>query len=284
LKASLIIAGGLLGGVFAFAAAPSMVGAVPAELREKLHLSSFYSRHLDALEIPILASSKTSEVALLETRYLIENMIGSRPDIAKAIADAGVRVAIMSCTEMTTDIPEHSDLEPASYWDRRARGLGATRQRPAVSCGEENLLCCKGDPYAAENIFIHEFGHVIHEIGMAKVDPTFDDRLNAAYKTALDEGLWKGKYAATNRSEYWAEGVQSWFDTNREDDHDHNHVNTRTELKEYDPRLAALCLEVLGDGEWKYVRPADRKPASDHFAGFDATTAPVFAWPEKAAQ
>jgi len=27
--------------------------------------------------------------------------------------------------------------------------------------------------------------------------------------------------------EYWAEAVQSWFDTNREPDHDHNHVNTR---------------------------------------------------------
>ena len=52
----------------------------------------------------------------------------------------------------------------------------------------------------------------------------------------MEEGLWKGKYAATNFHEYWAEGVQSWFDTNRENDHDHNHVNTREELKDVRPR------------------------------------------------
>ena len=43
-----------------------------------------------------------------------------------------------------------------------------------------------------------------------------------------------------NDREYFAEGVQSWFDNNREPDHDHNHVNTRAELIEYDPALAAL--------------------------------------------
>ena len=33
---------------------------------------------------------------------------------------------------------------------------------------------------------------------------------------------------------------------NREDDHDHNHVNTRKELVEYDPAVAKLCEEVFG--------------------------------------
>src|SRR5690606_20483486 len=122
-------------------------------------------------------------------------------------------------------------------------------------------------------------GHVIHEVGMAGVDPTFDVRLKAAYDAALTEGLWKGCYAAINRSEYWAEAVQSWFDTNRENDHDHNHVNTRAELREYDPRLAKLCEEVFGDGEWRYQRPADRQPSSPHLAGYDHQHAPRFAWP-----
>ena len=29
--------------------------------------------------------------------------------------------------------------------------------------------------------------------------------------------------------------VQDWFDDNRQNDSLHNHVNTRAELKEYDP-------------------------------------------------
>jgi hypothetical protein len=81
-------------------------------------------------------------------------------------------------------------------------------------------------------------------------------------------------YAATNRAEYWAEGVQAWFDTNRTMDHDHNHIHTRDQLKEYDPELAALCKDVLGDTEWRFVSPRQRA-GGGHLAGYDPATAPV---------
>ena len=99
---------------------------------------------------------------------------------------------------MTTQIPEHSDLTPARYWDRRARGLGATRRRPAVSCGAENLLGYPGDPYAAENILIHEFAHAMHGMGMSSVDRGFDARLEAAYEAAMEAGRFEDKYASSN--------------------------------------------------------------------------------------
>ena len=66
----------------------------------------------------------------------------------------------------------------------------------------------------------------------------------------MRHGLWSGKYAAVNHHEYFAEGVQSWFNTNRQNDHDHNHVDTR-EIKSYDPRLASLIKEVFGDGAFR---------------------------------
>jgi len=78
--------------------------------------------------------------------------------------------------------------------------------------------------------------------------------------------------------EYWAEGVQSWFDTNREFDHDHNHVNTRAELKEYDSPLAGLVAEVFGDGAWRYQKPTDC-PQAAHLAGHDPSKASVLSWP-----
>jgi hypothetical protein len=188
----------------------------------------------------------------------------------------------MAPTEFTIDIPEHSDLKPAGYWNKRARGLGATGIRPAVSCGEENLLNYEGDPYRGENILVHEFGHAIHEMGMRDVDRTFDRRLNDTYKKAMSDGLWKSTYAATNRMEYWAEGVQSWFDCNRKADRSqHNGVNTREKLKEYDPPLAKLLEEVFKDNEWRYVRP-DRRKEPGHLAGYDPKKAPKFAWPAEA--
>jgi alpha-glucosidase len=30
----------------------------------------------------------------------------------------------MAYSERTVDIPEHRDMKPAAYWNRRARGLG----------------------------------------------------------------------------------------------------------------------------------------------------------------
>jgi hypothetical protein len=114
---------------------------------------------------------------------------------------------------------------------------------------------------------------------MTNVDPTFDTRLKAAYDAAMKAGLWKGTYSSTNHHEYFAEGVQNWFDNNRENDDEHNHVNTRTELIAYDPGLAALCREVFGDTELKYTKPATR--LTGHLAGYDPATAPTFAWPER---
>jgi hypothetical protein len=80
-------------------------------------------------------------------------------------------------------------------------------------------------------------------------------------------------YARKNRAEYWAEGVQCWYDTNRTMDHDHNHIHTREQLKKYDPRLAKMCADVLGNSDWRFV--ATRKRAGkDHLKTFNPTTAP----------
>ncbi len=228
----------------------------------------------------MLGSRTVNEYALREASWIIRQMVGHRPDILRAIAGKGIRVVVMATTEMTTDVPEHSDLTPKAYWDRRARGVGATTARPATSCAEENLLELPGDPYAAENILVHEFGHTVHEQGMSTVDPTFDGRLAAAYAHAKSGGLWAGTYAMTNKSEYWAEATQSWFDTNRANDSEHGPIDTRAKLVGYDREVAALLREVYGDGAWRYTRPSARAAADRaHLDGFDLRTAGRFSWP-----
>jgi hypothetical protein len=98
----------------------------------------------------------------------------------------------------------------------------------------------------------------------------------------MKAGLWKGKYASVNHHEYFAEGVQSWFDNNRENDHDHNHVNTRDELEKYDPGLAAICKEVFGQTRITYTKPPAR--LAGHLQGYDPNNAPVFQWPKRLEQ
>jgi hypothetical protein len=84
----------------------------------------------------------------------------------------------------------------------------------------------------------------------------------------------KACYAGTNRGEYFAEGVQCWYNTNRTMDHDHNHIRTREQLKAYDPDLASLCAEVLGESEWRFVSPRKRA-GRDHLKNYDPSRAPV---------
>ena len=178
-------------------------------------------------------------------------MLKNRPLVAKAMSQRGTRIAIMAFSEVTTDIPEHSDLYsafPGIDWDTRARGLGATPDRPASSAAEENILCYANDVYAGENIFIHEFAHTIAIMGLQDADPKLDSRLRAAYSAAIGSGLWSDTYAATNKYEYWAEGVQAWYNANLERDPPdgvHNSVNTRSELAAYDSGLYQLIKEVF---------------------------------------
>jgi formylglycine-generating enzyme required for sulfatase activity len=256
------------------------VGPVPPAERERLQLAASHAQYARAAEgIPVVATARVRPEALAEAAWLIDRMLAKRPDVARAIARSPVRFVVMAHDEFTTDVPEHADLRPRERWDRRARGLGATLARPATSCGEENLLCFPGDPYATENILIHEFGHTIHEIGLATADPTFQRRLDAAFAAAREQGRWDGTYARSSVGEYWAEGVQSWFSCNRTNDREHGTVNSPAAVREHDPPLAALLEEVFGAEPWCYVRPFDRAAADrEHVADFERASAPEFDW------
>ena len=114
--------------------------------------------------------------------------------------------------------------------------------------------------------------------GSRKVRLTyFDDRLKTIYDAAVEKGLWKNTYAITNKAEYWAEGMQSWFDTNRANDDQHNHVNTRDKLKAYDPALAELLTAVFGDTDWRYGLAVTRTHFL-HLQGFNPEVSPKFEW------
>lgn len=250
-----------------------------AEFRNSYGIEDFYTQLILVEGFPILASSKVMPAALEEAAHNIRGMLKERPDILRALTANKIRFGIMATSERTCDLPEHSMLQPRAYWNRRARGLGATRDAPCVSCGEENLLNYPGDQYSTESILVHEFAHAIHEMALNDLDPSFDARLREAYDAAMQAGRWHGLYAAQNRQEYWAEGVQSWFDANRENDAIHNHVNSRKELIEYDPALAALCKEVFGDNNWRYVRSDHPSRKGElHLKSLDRSKLKPFAW------
>jgi len=105
-----------------------------------------------------------------------------------------------------------------------------------------------GDRYPRESICVHEFSHTISMYGVFGAERGFESDLGAAYDAALASGILDDTYRNSNVQEYWAEGVQDWYDTNDFSDPPngiHNTVNTRPELSTFDPTLYALIAGIF---------------------------------------
>ena len=201
----------------------------PAALR----LDPFYTKYLDAEGIPVTTSPRVPDAALLAARDIVVTMTSRRPDIRRQLIAMGERVGVMATNEYTTDLPEQRDwkkpkiddsrltgcdrqaylkiaaMSDREYWNSRARGMGGLYTTGAT----ENLLGYPGSVYYGENILGHEFGHVMLT-AIARADSRLYTRVEAAYAHDKAAGLWQVSYAMTNLQEYWAEGVQFWFDDN----------------------------------------------------------------------
>jgi hypothetical protein len=89
----------------------------------------------------------------------------------------------------------------------------------------------------------------------SKTDPAFAVDLRAAFKDARAKGLWDKTYSATNSAEYWAEGVQMYFDCARSASPPngvHNEICNREGLKHYDRPLYDLLDREFGSNPWRY--------------------------------
>lgn len=220
-----------------------------------LDLDSFYKKYIDANGIPVISSTRVPDSAIVRAWTIVKFMTNDLPEAnLKQMQKAGARVGVMARYEGTTDIPEHAYLvnDTTLNWDLRARGLGGDMELPLTTCAEENLLCYQIDKYHAEDILIHEFAHAVHLIGIAPIDSTFNDKLQKLLDQAVATGKYKNTYAKTDLYEYWAEGIQNWFNVNAEvekPDGKHNQINTRAELEEYDPALYELINQYFSEFE-----------------------------------
>jgi len=223
------------------------ITAPPAEL----NLDPFYRKYVNVNGIHIISSWRVPDSAFVVACDIVKFMTDALPPVfLESMTSRNTRVAIMARYEGTTDIPEHADLakDTTINWDVRARGLGGDVHLPLTSCAEENLLCYQIDKYHAEDILIHEFSHTIHGVGILPVNPAFNDTLQKALDHAISLGRFDNTYAQTNIWEYFAEGVQDWFNVNAEvpkPDGKHNFVNTRKELKAYDPELYNILAGIF---------------------------------------
>ena len=220
---------------------------------EGKNIPSFYQKCIETEGLYVTSSGKVSDEALLKACDIISLMLAKRPDVKAHMVKKGCHVMIIGKDEETCDWPEFAHIcnceDSIKYWNWRARGFGgAPEDEFSSSCGEENLLALPQDKYVGENILIHEFAHLIHTVGIVGVEPDFNERLEALRQNAIRKGLWEKTYAVSNKEEYFAECVQSFFNCNRYAEPAngvHNWVNRRTKLKTYDPDMYRLLQEYF---------------------------------------
>ena len=220
---------------------------------EGKNIPSFYQKYIETEGLYVTSSGKVSDEALLKACDIISLMLAKRPDVKAHMVKKGCHVMIIGKDEETCDLPEFAHIcnceDSIKYWNWRARGFGgAPEDEFSSSCGEENLLALPQDKYVGENILIHEFAHLVHTVGIVGVEPDFNERLEALRQNAIRKGLWEKTYAVSNKEEYFAECVQSFFNCNRYAEPAngvHNWVNRRTKLKTYDPDMYRLLQEYF---------------------------------------
>ena len=220
---------------------------------EGKNIPSFYQKYIETEGLYVTSSGKVSDEALLKACDIISLMLAKRPDVKAHMVKKGCHVMVIGKDEETCDLPEFAHIcnceDSIKYWNWRARGFGgAPEDEFSSSCGEENLLALPQDKYVGENILIHEFAHLIHTVGIVGVEPDFNERLEALRQNAIRKGLWEKTYAVSNKEEYFAECVQSFFNCNRYAEPAngvHNWVNRRTKLKTYDPDMYRLLQEYF---------------------------------------
>ncbi len=252
------------GQVIAARPAPPVI-AVPESVFAKFREADrdaarqFYGKYVDVKGLAVIASGSVNDEALRRTFEIVTHLLADRPDILETMATFGTRLIIIGKDQVYTDMPEYRNSPNPAYLNERVRGTGGLN---VTSFGEENLLNLAGDRYDDESIGLHEFCHTI-DAALGRMDPTWRQKLRQTYREAVDKGLWKLAYAGSNPGEYWAEICQSYFNCNRINNWNHNHVATREQLKQYDPAgydLVRSTFKLTPEHDWT-LPPLRKQPS-----------------------
>ncbi len=223
---------------------------VPGMIAAEFGLSDpWFAHYSQTRGIPVVGSAGVDAATLAIARRTLSRMLATAPnDVARRLRRAKFRVVVSARGEPVTAIPAVRDRLGADAASRYWAGFGATRGWPLCVANEANLADGQGD----ENILVYSLATSIAELALEPARRSFGAQRDRAYAHALTSGLWANSYARATVDTYWGEGVQSYFNANREGgrngDGIHGHVNTRRELKAHDPQLYRLIEDAFGPG------------------------------------
>jgi len=245
----------------------------------KFKFDPYYTKFTLAREFPVLGSKRVSDEALLRANDIVRKMFAYRHDVLKAILADGGRLVVLSKGEQLSDLPEFRDAATKPGFGN-ARYWNYTAESKLMVVPEENVLGLPGDPLPGRCAVVAAFARGLYtvaalrpvdpdfdmrrnkqqyELRVKRLDSEFDRRMKGLYEAAIEKGLWKGTAAARDRTEYWAAGVEAYFDAGAlttPDGADHP-IGTREALRGYDKELYQVVEETMaykGRVDWRAKR------------------------------
>jgi predicted metalloprotease with PDZ domain len=253
----------------------------------KFQVDPYYTKFTFAREFMVLGSKQVSDEALLKANDTIRKMFAYRHDILKAMIADGVRLVVLGSKEKLSDLPEFKDAKDKADFDE-VRYLDYAPSLKLMVVPEENVLGIPGEPFAGKCMVVSVFAKGLYQVAglrpvdadfdkrrdkqqyelrVKRLDVEFDHRLQKLHEDALGKGLWKGTPAARSRAEYWAAGVEAYFDAGGDGTAPQGAdrpITTREALKAYDPDLYALVDETMAYKEHVDWRVKQAAPFTEH--------------------
>jgi alpha-glucosidase len=244
----------------------------------KIH--PYYSKFTFAREFPVLGSKHVSDEALLRANDTVRKLFAYRHDILKAMITDGARLVVLGRDEKLSELPEFAGDRQKAGFDE-VRYLDYTPRLKLLVVPEENVLRLPGEPFAGKDLVVSVFAKGLYrvaglrpategtatkgakqqyELRVKRLDSEFDRKIRKLQDEARGKGLWKGMAADRDPVEYWAAGVEAYFDAAGAGDAPHHAdrpVTTREALRVYDPSLFALVDETMAYREhvdWRVRR------------------------------
>lgn len=175
-----------------------------------LGLDMLYQKYLETNGVAVVAPSEVSDVKMAQTQEVITGILSNRPDLLRTMAANNMIIFV-----------ESDDIRGIAF------------KIP----GEWEAYVRANDP-RCDNL-IHEFAHMIHfALEEQAGGPAFNARLLGLYQSALNAGLWEGRYASVNAVEYLAETVKYWL-------WGYSPFTGYATLADYDPEIVKLIEEEL---------------------------------------
>lgn len=234
-----------------FAAYPSCSIIAPPT---PVHLDPYYTKYLNCNGIAIVAGDSVPDEALYAADSIATYMISGLDAVQQKLLEAGGYVALSPGNNAVASLPEWT----AHGITGGSRG-GFILADAVVGTCAANLLCQTdtANNGIESSILVHEFTHLIDQAGLRVLYPDFENELQAAYDSAMANGLWANTYAAGSKEEYLAELMRIWYEVKTtvgppEGNGAHNNIVRRVQLQFYDDWGYILI--------FNYFNPYDQMP------------------------